>query len=261
VTPSGGTPRGVTSAGGEAASRLGTSLIEAGVPGPQDALSLVIEGFGDLARARQLLGNRSYLLGFSEGVSAGLLRAPWEWVYQHLMEKKIHRDIENIQELVGGVEGVKELANNHGVRDGYTFANKLTREARKDLQNQGITDAAKKGHEVRLDYRFDDAHLRDARGGVIDLALALQDRTILRMLEEAGKRAAQQQRALEDARYASYGTVSPQRFLELKSTIDEWTSPPELAHKLFDALLPPPESIREKEEKQKRLEQLNLPWH
>ncbi len=179
--------------------RLGSFLLAAALPGPQDVLLLWLSFFGSLAEAKEQLRQESYAIGFSEGLAARLLGFPADEATKMLI-KPVPRH-GSVGEEVAGFSGVRGHATNAGTADGWVFAGRLTGPQRDAFRQEAFKAIAGKGHTIGPNFNLDD---------VVEVAAALKP-IVEALLELAAEQEVKRQwaRAAEQDRLRGRGWARP----------------------------------------------------
>lgn len=151
--------------------RLGTLLLELGLPGPWDVFFMFIAAFGSIAEAKAQLRAEAFALGFGKGLSASLLNeSPRDAMYTVASP--------SIGERVAGFEGVRERGSNAGVAAGYKFGQALNAK-----QRSGFLEKLRQELAARNTLRY---LTGEFRRDSTDMGIALRP-TVLKLLEEAAR--------------------------------------------------------------------------
>lgn len=147
--------------------KLGSMGFQLLLPGPLDAIALMIQFAGSYAEAREAIRDRNTRTGFAIGLSAFLLGRSHGAVRKHLTRKFVlDRDVHT--QIVGAV-GVAERAHNSGLDAGFNYGSILSDDAKDVLLDIGLSILLEQG---RLPATRD--HLFSAEG-VWRLAGALRE--------------------------------------------------------------------------------------
>lgn len=152
-------------------SRIGSGIAKLGamgfhllLPGPLDALMLMVQFAGSYAEAREAIRSRNTRTGFAIGLAAGLMGRSHRAVRKHLSRRFV-LDREVHTQVIGAV-GVAERAHNAGLDAGFRYAGTLSDEAKDALREFGFSSLAKQGRLPEREVLF-------AAEGVWRLAAAL----------------------------------------------------------------------------------------
>lgn len=131
-------------------SRVGSGLAKLGplgfhllLPGPLDALMLMVQYAGSYAAAHEAIRSRNTRTGFAIGLSANLLNRSFGAVRKHLSRKFI-LDREVHTQVLGAV-GMAEKAHNAGLGAGFHYGGLLSDDARDALREFGFAALAAQG--------------------------------------------------------------------------------------------------------------------
>jgi hypothetical protein len=149
--------------------RLGTLLLELGLPGPWDVFFMFIAAFASIAEAKAELRAQAFALGFAEGLSALLLN-------QDPADAIAWAATPSMGERVAGFEGTRERGKNEGVVAGYKFGKALNAK-----QRQGFLEELRKQLTARNTLKF---LTGDFKRDSTDMGIALRP-TVIKLLEEA----------------------------------------------------------------------------
>ncbi|HEX4671584.1 MAG TPA: hypothetical protein VH279_04920 [Solirubrobacteraceae bacterium] len=183
--------------------KVGIELLEALVPDPLDALSLMVDFAGSYAEAREAIRRRNLESGFSIGWAAYLVIPRWEWA-RSFAYTTVSRDV--VTEILGAA-GVAENAFNEGLVRGFIYGEKHTT-TQADKVRQKAFDAVltATGHTPG---RYDDDDLYTfGRDDVYLFAGALRLATTEVLAEADRRRAAR----LERERLAKHAEEVNRRF-------------------------------------------------
>lgn len=132
------------------ATRAGSGLSKLGglgfnllLPGPLDAIALMVQFAGSYAEAQEAIRNRNTRVGFSIGLSAALLNRSHRAVRRHLSRKFV-LDREVHTQVVGAV-GIAEKSHNAGLDSGFRYGEILSGEARDALREIGFSILLEQG--------------------------------------------------------------------------------------------------------------------
>jgi hypothetical protein len=185
------------------AAKVGIELVEALVPDPLDAISLLIDVAGAFAEAKQAIAQRNLESGFAIGWGAYLVIHDWEWA-KWFAYTTVSRDV--VTEILDAA-GVAENAFNEGLVRGFIYGEKHTT-AQSDRVRQQAFDAVLRttGHTPG---RYDDDDLYTfGRDDVYSFAAALRP-AVSEVLKEAERRRAAR---LEEERLAKQAEVVRREF-------------------------------------------------
>jgi hypothetical protein len=131
-------------------SRVGSGLAKIGslgfnllLPGPLDALALMVQFAGSYAAAQEAIRSRNTRTGFAIGLSAFLLGRSHEAVRKHLTRRFV-LDREVHTQVVGAV-GIAENAHNSGLDSGFNYGALLSDDAKDALRDFGFSALAAQG--------------------------------------------------------------------------------------------------------------------
>jgi hypothetical protein len=159
------------------AARLGTLLLELGLPGPWDVFLLFLAVFGAIAEVVAKIKADAYALGFAEGLSAALTGTSASETTRLLMFKAVTPSIgERVAELVG----VRERGTNDGVAAGFKFGEALNSEQRSKFRAKCFAESKARNHHITGDFGRDD---------LIEMGVSLRP-TVLELFEEAQRQEA-----------------------------------------------------------------------
>lgn len=136
--------------------KLGSMGFQLLLPGPLDALALMVQFAGSYAEAREAIRDRNTRTGFAIGLSAFLMGRSHGAVRKHLTRKFV-LDREVHTQVVGAV-GVAERAHNSGLDSGFNYGGLLSDEAKDALLDIGFSILAAQG---RLPATKDDLFTAD----------------------------------------------------------------------------------------------------
>lgn len=128
---------------GSGVTKLGTLGFNLLLPGPLDAIALMVQFAGSYAEAQEAIRNRNTRVGFSIGLSAALLNRSHRAVRQHLSRKFV-LDREVHTQVVGAV-GIAEKSHNAGLDSGFRYGEILSDEAKDALREIGFSILLKQG--------------------------------------------------------------------------------------------------------------------
>jgi Domain of unknown function (DUF4157) len=97
------------------AGRLGLSML---LPGPEDAIMLMVQFAGSYEEAWDIIEQRNTRSGIAMGIAAGMMGLEWDWVKQNLWRRFATRDVAT--EVVAAV-GKAELSYNDGLGRGHKY--------------------------------------------------------------------------------------------------------------------------------------------
>lgn len=135
-------------------SRVGSGLAKFGsmgfhflMPGPLDAIALMVQFAGSYAEAQEAIRNRNTRSGFAIGLSAFVLGRSHRAVRKHLARKFVlDRDVHT--QVVGAV-GIAERAHNDGLDSGFKYGELLSDDAKDALRDFGFSAMAAQGRLPR----------------------------------------------------------------------------------------------------------------
>jgi hypothetical protein len=180
-----------TAAKGSRMARIGTFLLELGVPGPLDALELWLQVYASIAEAKAQFRREAYALGFAEGLAA-VLTGVEAGDAQRLLMARVPTP--SIGERAAGWEGVREGGNNEGVRDGFRFGRELSPAQASAFRDKAFAAIAANGASLRGDFGRDD---------LIAIGIGLKP-TIVALLDEAERQERQRRETEETMRLARH---------------------------------------------------------
>ena len=128
------------------ATKIG-SLIEGALPGPQDALLLWLVYAATVAEGLEEQKAEKYAKGFSQGLSARLLRLPREFVKDNLLH-----GVARYGNDIAGFSIPKENASNRGAVTGYLFGSTLTSEQATTLLKKGLNALVAENSGINLSH-------------------------------------------------------------------------------------------------------------
>jgi hypothetical protein len=172
------------------------------MPGPQDALLLMVQFAMTYAEAREAARAEGMRSGFGQGVAAGLLRLNRGWVRDHLAPKVVARTTAG---EVAATTGYREKGLVQGLAAGIGFAERLSAEQRKALLGEAVRLMRANGDDVRLRDWWADGYTSN---NIIDLSVALAPR-VDEILEEARRSEELGARAEMLERLKVYGPLAP----------------------------------------------------
>jgi len=175
------------------AAKVGIEVLEAMVPDPLDAISLLIDFASAFGEAKEAIRQRNRESGFAIGWAAYLVVPRWEWA-RWFAYTTVSRDV--VTEILGAA-GVAENAFNDGLVRGFIYGEKHTT-AQSDSVRQKAFDAVLKttGHTPGR-YGGDDLYTFD-RDDVYSFAAVLRPAVEVVLQESDRRRAAR----LEEERLA-----------------------------------------------------------
>jgi hypothetical protein len=185
------------------AAKVGIELLEALVPDPLDAISLMVDFAGAYGEAKEAIRQRKLESGFAIGWAAYLVIPRWEWA-KGFAYTTVSTDVAT--EILGAA-GVAENAFNDGLVRGFLYGEKHTT-VQSDRVRQAAFDVVLKttGHTPG---RYDDNDLYTfGRDDVYSFAAALRP-AVLEVLKEAERRRAAR---LEQERLAKHAEEVNRRF-------------------------------------------------
>jgi len=141
------------------------------MPGPQDALMLMVQFAMTYAEAQEAARARGMRSGFGQGLTAGLLRLSRGWVRDNLAPKTVGRTTAS---GVAGTTGYWEKGFVQGLAAGIGFAEQLAADQRKALLNEAVRLMRAKGEKVRLKDWWEAGY---TAFNIIDLSIALAPRS------------------------------------------------------------------------------------
>lgn len=121
------------------------AIAEAMLPGPLDALMLMVDYAGAWASAKEEALRLSFQHGFRLGLAAGLIGLEKPWVDGHLRRRFVEKDV--ISELIG-VTGLRELETNKGLDLGLQVGAAFPAAERGELLDAGFLELAKEGVRI-----------------------------------------------------------------------------------------------------------------
>jgi hypothetical protein len=121
------------------------AIAEALLPGPLDALMLMVDYAGAWADAKEEAQRRSFHYGFELGLAAGLIGLQKPWVHANLRRRFADKDA--ISELIG-VTGLRELETNKGLDLGVAVGAAFPAKERGELLEAGFGELAKDGARI-----------------------------------------------------------------------------------------------------------------
>jgi hypothetical protein len=121
------------------------AIAEALLPGPLDALMLMVDYAGAWADAKDEALRRSFHHGFELGLAAGLIGLQKPWVDANLRRRFADKDV--ISELIG-VTGLRELETNKGLDLGVAVGAAFPAKERGELLEAGFGELAKQGARI-----------------------------------------------------------------------------------------------------------------
>lgn len=128
---------------GSGVAKLGALGLNLLLPGPLDAIALMVQFAGSYAEAQEAIRNRNTRVGFSIGLSASLLGRSHRAVRQHLSRKFV-LDREVHTQVVGAV-GIAEKSHNAGLDSGFHYGEILSDDAKDALREIGLSILLKQG--------------------------------------------------------------------------------------------------------------------
>ena len=139
------------------AAKVGTELLEALVPGPLDAIMLLVDYASAFEAAKEAIRANNTRLGVTIGLASYMVIPRWEFAkgFAHTV---IDRSLE-IQIL--GAEGIAENAFNEGLLRGYLFGERFTTKQMDALRQKAFDELHRAGYSVgrQIDddgtYQFD----------------------------------------------------------------------------------------------------------
>jgi hypothetical protein len=162
----------VASMGAKSVPQVGSKLAKVGslglnllLPGPLDAIALMVQFAGSYAEAQEAIRNRNTRTGFALGLSGALMGRAHEAVRKRFW-RNVVLDREVHTQIVGAV-GIAEKSHNAGLDSGFHYGEQLSDEAKDALLDIGLSILLKQG---RLPATKDDLYTAD---GVARLAGAL----------------------------------------------------------------------------------------
>jgi hypothetical protein len=198
------------------------AIAEALLPGPLDALMLMVDYAGAWADAKDEALRRSFHHGFELGLGAGLIGLQKPWVDANLRRRFADKDV--ISELIG-VTGLRELETNKGLDLGVAVGAAFPAKERGELLEAGFGELAKEGARIagrREIFTIETVArlsrvLRPWSQGVFDevarFVQAIGDSTTYRMI--AGGRGPQSQQITTRTRAVWFNVAPGIRRLEL----------------------------------------------
>jgi predicted nucleic acid-binding protein len=162
------------------AAKVGLELLEALVPGPLDAVGLLIDVANAYAEAKEEIRKRNLRNGVAFGLAAYLVVPRWQWAKQ-FQHRVVERDV--VTQVLDAV-GVAENAFNEGLVRGYLFGERHTVKQADALRQRAFEairhDGRSVGRQVEEDVWQFDADDVYTFGGVLipvaDWFLAEADR-------------------------------------------------------------------------------------
>jgi hypothetical protein len=128
---------------GSGVAKFGTMGFHLLMPGPLDALMLMVEFAGSYAAAHEAIRSRNTRTGFAIGLSAFLLGRSFGAVRKHLTRKSVLEREVHTQVL--GAVGMAETSHNAGLSAGFHYGELLSDEAKDALREAGFAALAAQG--------------------------------------------------------------------------------------------------------------------
>ncbi len=130
------------------AARVG-AIAEALLPGPLDALMLMVEYAGAYADAQDAIRRRNFRAGFRLGLAAALVGLESGWLRENLARKYVEED-RVISEVVGAT-GLAEKEFNKGLGAGHPIGAVFSQDQKNALTQAGFAALAAEGYRVSRD--------------------------------------------------------------------------------------------------------------
>jgi hypothetical protein len=124
------------------AGRLGLSLL---LPGPEDAVMLMVDFAGSYEEAWEMIEQRYTRSGITMGIAAGMMGLDWEWVIQNVWRRFAVRNVET--EILGAV-GKAERAYNDGLVRGHKYGAGHPRGMKDRILGEAFTILAEEGYQA-----------------------------------------------------------------------------------------------------------------
>jgi hypothetical protein len=172
------------------------------MPGPQDALMLMVQFAMTYAEAQEAERAKGLRSGFGQGLCAGLLRLSRRWVRENLAPRVISRSVAS---EVAGTTGYREKGLVQGLAAGLSFAERLSADQRRALLHEAVRAMRAKGDYVRLHDWWERGY---TAFNIIDLSIALAPR-VDEILEKARTDEELRQAAAAQERLQKYGLLAP----------------------------------------------------
>lgn len=124
------------------AGRLGVALL---LPGPEDAVMLMVNFAGSYGEAWEIIEKRHTRSGIAFGIAAGLLGLDWTWVSQNLWRRFADRDVAT--QILAAV-GKAERAFNDGLVRGHKYGTGHPQEMKNAILKEVFTAFAQEGYKT-----------------------------------------------------------------------------------------------------------------
>ena len=175
------------------AGRFGLSLL---LPGPEDAILLMVQFAGSYAEALEAIRDRNTRTGFATGLSGLLLGRSQRALRGHFVRRSPARDLET--RMLGAV-GIAEKAHSTGLDAGFKYGELLSDDAKDALREIGFSALRVAGNLPERQQLF-------AEEGVRRLGVVLEP-TVDQIFEAMRMRAEEQERAELKKMKRESGTV------------------------------------------------------
>lgn len=154
------------------AAKVGTELLEALVPGPLDAIMLLVDYASAFEAAKEAIRANNTRLGVAIGLASNMIKPRWDFAkgFAHTV---IDRSVE-IQIL--GAEGIAENAFNEGLLRGYLFGERYTTKQMDALRQKAFDELHRAGRSVGREidddgtYQFDHDDVYTFAGMLVPVA-------------------------------------------------------------------------------------------
>ncbi len=121
---------------GSVLAKIGSAGLSILLPGPLDALGLMVQFAGAYAEAHDAIRNRETRVGFALGLAGSLLGRSERAIRTNFARRFVGK---NVPTQVIGAVGVAEKAHNRGLNAGFAYGESLSDDARDGLREIGFT--------------------------------------------------------------------------------------------------------------------------